>query len=122
MKVLLPTDFSQNSITAIKYTFSALSSLKCDYILLNTYQSPQTGASMLVSMNEMLEKGSRDALAYLEDKFTKEHAGDIGSLTTVCDYGSVFRGWYPTLHQQTGHRPGCDGYERRNGASTLSTR
>jgi nucleotide-binding universal stress UspA family protein len=92
MKILLPTDFSENSVNAIKYTLRIMSSLKCDYLLLHTYQSPQAGASMVVSINELLAKGSEEGLNELKNNLLADHANDLGTLDTKSCYGSVYSG------------------------------
>lgn len=63
LKVLIPTDFSDNARRAIDYAVS-LFGAEAQYTLLNSYEVPHSGATMLISIGDILEK---DALQLLEN-------------------------------------------------------
>lgn len=92
MKVLLPTDFSENSKRAIDFAIEALAPLDCEFTLLNTYQSPQAGSTMIVNINEMLAKGSEEGLATMKAQLLAKHGSKLPELQTFSTYGSVFSG------------------------------
>lgn len=58
MKILLPTDFSANALRAIKYAF-VMYGTSARYTLLNTYEVPHSGTSMLVSISDILKDESQ---------------------------------------------------------------
>jgi nucleotide-binding universal stress UspA family protein len=88
-KVLLPTDFSENSKNAIHWAMQFYKNEKVTFVLMHSYFSPQSGSSAVVSINEILRKQAIDDLAKckkdLEEKFnntnheiiTKEIYGDV---------------------------------------------
>jgi nucleotide-binding universal stress UspA family protein len=59
--ILLPTDFSSNASRAIRYALSIFGD-KVKYTLLNTYEVPYSGATMLISIADVLQKESEKAL------------------------------------------------------------
>ncbi len=71
-KIVLPTDFSEVSLRAIAYAIN-LFGLEAEYYLLHAFHSTQAGASMLVSMNPILEKQANEELNTLETKLMAEH-------------------------------------------------
>lgn len=88
-KILLPTDFSECARHAMKYAVNYFGEQKVQYILLNTFKEPPTGAGMLVSITDMLHKDSKVGLAeeahYLEDLIP------YGSpdIVTISEYGDL---------------------------------
>ena len=61
--ILIPTDFSDNANKAISYAVS-LFGMDSNYVLVNGYEVPHSGATMLISIADILEK---DALQLLND-------------------------------------------------------
>lgn len=62
-KILIPTDFSDNANKAVSYAVSLFGS-ESSYMLVNGYEVPHSGATMLISIADILEK---DALQLLND-------------------------------------------------------
>ncbi len=83
--ILLPTDFSDNAKTAIDYAISMLKDEHCYYILLNTYERPRTGQSMLKSIIDILrndsKRGLKKELKRIKDKF------DIKNIEVISEEG-----------------------------------
>ena len=65
--VLLPTDFSKNSLQGIKYTIG-LYGLDAEYNLVHSVQPSHGKASVFVSLLGKLRRQSKRDLAYLESK------------------------------------------------------
>lgn len=62
--VIVPTDFSDNAKKAANYAM-ALYDESAEIHLVNAFQIPHSGATMLISLNEILEK---DAMELLEEE------------------------------------------------------
>ena len=65
-KVLIPTDFSDNAKRAERYALM-LFGPDSDHTLLNTFEVPHSGATMLISITDILQ---RDALELLDDEMS----------------------------------------------------
>ena len=55
--VLIPTDFSTNALKAAEYAITLFGN-NAKYTLLNSYEVPHSGATMLISIADILEKDS----------------------------------------------------------------
>lgn len=64
LKVLIPTDFSDNAKRAARYAISIFGK-DAHYTLMNNYEVPHSGATMLISIADILQK---DALSLLRDE------------------------------------------------------
>lgn len=69
--ILLPTDFSETAENATNYAISAFGIEQVKYILLNAYQVPHAGASMLVSVTDILRQESEKDLEKEADRLQK---------------------------------------------------
>jgi nucleotide-binding universal stress UspA family protein len=75
-RILLPTDFSENSLNAIKYTLALFKNVPCDYYLLNVYKVPyltneelmENDAQQLAIVETELFEQSRNNLEVLREK------------------------------------------------------
>ena len=70
-KLLLPTDFSKNSLNAIEYAIKLYEHEKCDFYILNIYSQDRYG---LDSLNRL---DPDDAFNKLSEKRSKQGLGDI---------------------------------------------
>ncbi len=77
-KILLPTDFSENSLNAIRYAVQLFKDQKCNFILLNTYtpviyhvQYMEVGAAQFGLLDALREK-SQNGLKTVQDTIEKE--------------------------------------------------
>lgn len=72
MKILIPTDFSENAHQAARYAL-ALFGDSAYYTLVNAYQVPHSGSTMLISIADILKRDSeqllKEQLGRLEDEF-----------------------------------------------------
>lgn len=70
--ILLPTDFSDNANRAIRYAFIMFGKT-AKFTVLNTYEVPHSGTSMLVSIADILkdesEKAMKKQMTELRDEF-----------------------------------------------------
>ncbi len=65
-RILLPTDFSKNSLNAIRYALDLYQNFGCDFYLLNTYQIRG------YSMDSIMVPNPGDKLYEVAEKATKE--------------------------------------------------
>jgi len=74
MKILIPTDFSENAQRAARYAL-ALFGDSARYTLVNAYQVPHSRSTMLISIADILKRDSeqllKEELIKLEDEFPK---------------------------------------------------
>lgn len=85
--ILIPTDFSPNSRRAAEYAILLFhNSATCLY-LMNSYEMPQAGASMLISMEDILKKNSEEELCNLQVDLKQEFSGHKPNLNTLSIYG-----------------------------------
>ena len=87
--ILLPTDFSVNSLHAIKYAVNLFRYEECRYILVNAYQTPKAGAAMMVSIEDILEEESEKELKDLEKKIRDEFHASVLDIERVSYHGDV---------------------------------
>ena len=77
MKILLPTDFSENSINAIKYALDLYNADTCEFYVLNAFSAPSYDVDSLQMLNfdinlyEAKKKTIDDELAELVKKLIK---------------------------------------------------
>lgn len=106
-QILIPTDFSENARRAARYACAVFGE-NATYTILNTYEVPHSGATMLLSISDILEKDSlqllREEQANLEEEFVslagkisiKAQMGApetvIKKLTDAGDYSLVVMG------------------------------
>jgi nucleotide-binding universal stress UspA family protein len=85
MKILLPTDFSNNAKMAVDFAFE-LFGLEAEYTLLNLYHEPHAAATSMISLVDIAMQDSRrslmDELAYFKDKY-----GDELKMGYLSEYG-----------------------------------
>ncbi len=82
-KILLLTDFSENSWRAIKYAVRLYIDQSCDFYILNTYAKDSFGLDAYVLLDpddafgRLSESHSRDELGNIVDCLSKEHKNPI---------------------------------------------
>lgn len=77
--ILIPTDFSDNAKKAMVYAVN-LFGTDSKYTLVNGYQVPHSGANMLISIADILEKDSLQLLNETRDKLIEEYPELKGNL------------------------------------------
>ncbi|WP_291968061.1 universal stress protein [Maribacter sp.] len=77
-RILLPTDFSENALTAIRYALTLYKDLKCTFFLLNSYVPPVyhteylMGSPAQIGLGDIVQQNSQDNLEALKDTLEKE--------------------------------------------------
>ena len=78
-RILLPTDFSDNSLEAIRYALLTYKDIKCTFYLLNTYTPTvyQTeyliGSPGQIGLGDILQENSLTQLEELKKRLEKQH-------------------------------------------------
>jgi nucleotide-binding universal stress UspA family protein len=85
--ILIPTDFSANSRRAAEYAILLFHQNDTNLYLMNSYEMPQAGASMLISMEDILKKNSEEELCSLEIDLKQDFSGHKPNLKTISIYG-----------------------------------
>lgn len=87
--ILFPTDFSDNSIQAIKYGIELFGKIdECKFILVHAYETPKAGATMLVSIDSLYKEEVVSRLKKLKEDLCNQ-------FYTACDLRislSAFKG------------------------------
>lgn len=65
MRILIPTDFSNNARQALDYALTLFGDQQPEIVLLNTWQIPHTGVGMLVSIEDILREEAERTMAEL---------------------------------------------------------
>tara|TARA_R110002153_G_scaffold182571_4_gene335928 strand:- start:112 stop:945 length:834 start_codon:yes stop_codon:yes gene_type:complete len=87
-RILLPTDFSENSLTAIRYGLTLYKDLKCSFFLLNSYMPPVyhteylMGSPAQIGLGDIVQQNSQDNLENLKKKLEKEFDNPLHTFTT----------------------------------------
>lgn len=87
-RILLPTDFSENSLTAIRYGLTLYKDLKCSFFLLNSYMPPVyhteylMGSPAQIGLGDIVQQNSQDNLENLKKKLEKEFENPLHTFTT----------------------------------------
>lgn len=91
--ILFPTDFSANSLHAIRYGLNLFKGAKVEYILVNAYVDPSVGASMSMVWEEEMRKISQTKLTIFCERIREE--------------GGVYAEFFPKCVSQYGDLPGA---------------
>ncbi len=86
--ILLPTDFSSNARHAINYAYHLFKGQPCKFILLSTYKELQAGASLVVSVKDMMLNETNKSINRLYNELMAEY-GDAIELEKLVEYGSL---------------------------------
>ena len=87
-RILLPTDFSDNSFKAIDYGLSLLKNEKCTFFLLNTYMPPVyhteylLGSPGQIGLGDMIREDSKNNLNELKEKLETEYKNPLHTFVT----------------------------------------
>lgn len=87
-RILLPTDFSENSFTAISYALKLYKDLKCTFYLLNSYMPPVyhteylMGSPAQIGLGDIVQQNSQDNLKNLKEKLLKEFENPLHTFIT----------------------------------------
>lgn len=84
--ILIPTDFSDNAENAIRYAVNFFG-VDNQFFLLNTWQSPYTSSEVLISVEDIIMKGSKEGLKK-EANWMKTFDENI-SCETLSEFGNL---------------------------------
>lgn len=94
MRILIPTDFSDNARKALDYALTLFGDAQPEVTLLNTWQIPHTGVGMLVSIEDILRDESERTMADLveELKADTRNSFPINGVVRAGSLAEVIRG------------------------------
>ncbi|MGB3143963.1 MAG: universal stress protein [Maribacter sp.] len=87
-RILLPTDFSKNSLSAIVYGLQLFKDIKCTFYLLNTYMPPVyhteylMGSPAQIGLGDMVQENSRTELKSLKHKLENDNPNPLHTFIT----------------------------------------
>lgn len=94
-KILLPTDFSDNSWNAIKYALQLFKNQECNFVLLNTYtpiiyqfEFMQSSSAQLGIIDAM-KKVSKNRLNELQEKIDSEFSNPKHTFSQISAFNSL---------------------------------
>ncbi len=99
--ILFPTDFSANSIHAIRYGLNLFKDSKVEYILVNAYVDPSVGASMSMVWEEEMRKISKQKLSSFCERI-REEGGPQADFFPKCisQYGDLPGALRPIIEEE----------------------
>lgn len=89
VKILLPTDFSDSATNAAEYAFGLFGFKDVQYILLHAFVEPNNSADMLVSLNDILQKQTREDLDKAYRGLIKQYPDCENVLEKRLEFGSL---------------------------------
>jgi len=87
-RILLPTDFSKNSLTAIRYALNLYKDIKCTFYLLNSYMPPVyhteylMGSPAQIGLGDIVQENSMNNLDNLKKKLEKDSENPLHTFIT----------------------------------------
>ncbi len=99
--ILLPTDFSPCSLHAIRYALFAFKPEEHQFILCNTHFVPSGGASMVVSIDDLMADESQKQLRELRQKLCADFKLAISKFEIISLKGTVREGISRILSQMS---------------------
>lgn len=87
-RILLPSDFSDNSLKAIAFGLSLFKDKKCTFFLLNTYMPPVyhseyiLGSPGQIGLGDMIREDSKNNLKELKEKLETEYNNPLHTFVT----------------------------------------
>jgi nucleotide-binding universal stress UspA family protein len=86
--ILIPTDFSDNANKAVSYAVSLFGE-ESNYMLVNGYEVPHSGATMLISIADILEKDALQLLNETRERLISTIPGLNGKVDVRAELGSA---------------------------------
>ncbi|MCB9189867.1 MAG: universal stress protein [Flavobacteriales bacterium] len=82
--ILVPTDFSSAADIALRYALKLADRFSAKLFVLNSYEVPHSGATMMVSINDLLQEESVKGLERLKDRVGEDYPGiDIQTISMM---------------------------------------
>jgi nucleotide-binding universal stress UspA family protein len=73
--ILVPTDFSSAADIALRYALALTKRFDAKLYILNSYEVPHSGATMMVSINDLLQEESEKGLERLKNRIAEDYPG-----------------------------------------------
>ncbi len=108
-KILLPTDFSDNSIKAISYAFKIFKNAKCKFYLMHTYMPPVynaeylVGSPGLIGLGDVMQETSMTQLEKLKSRLEKEYNNPNHSLVIHTAFNTLVNEVMETVESEGIH-------------------
>lgn len=88
-KILVPTDFSEYALNALFVAFRLAKRFGAELLLVNAYNVPHSGASIMVSLDDIIRKDSEDGMAALVNRIKEiEEFKDV-TFNTEIQHGAL---------------------------------
>lgn len=71
--ILVPTDFSSSADIALRYALKLAERFETKLFVLNSYEVPHSGATMMVSINDLLQEESQKGLERLKERIAEDY-------------------------------------------------
>ena len=88
--ILVPTDFSDGALRALRYAVKLGAPLKANIIVANAYMMPSGGTSVVVDISDLLRKTALDEMDKVEAEFYRLSIGKEIKGNFIVEYGTVF--------------------------------
>lgn len=90
--ILLPTDFSECAKSAVDFAIKLQNTEECKFVLINSYFVKQAGATMLVSITDIVKQDSIDELNEEKQRIIKAYDIEAENIEIYPFYGSCAGG------------------------------
>lgn len=88
--IIIPTDFSENSLKAVDFAFDFFNQEGNQFILCHFYDIPRGGTSALFTLLEQLKKQAEKDMLGIKEWVQERHSGHAVNLTTKVLKGTVY--------------------------------
>lgn len=87
--ILLPTDFSGNALNAAKYAAMLFGTEGNTFTVLNSFMAPHAGASVLMSLDDILGRESREGVEEFAQRLKEEVDLSKGTVNVLSEHGDL---------------------------------
>ena len=108
-RILLPTDFSDNSIKAISYALKIFKNTECKFYLMHTYMPPVynaeylVGSPGLIGLGDVMQETSMTQLEKLKSRLEKEYNNPNHSLVIHTAFNTLVNEVMETVESEGIH-------------------
>lgn len=95
LRILLPTDFSENSYEAIEYALKLSKGMESEFYLLHTYMPPVyhaeylVGSPGLIGLGDVIREAAVENLAQLKKRIQKEYPNDKHTFSCIASLNTL---------------------------------
>ncbi len=100
MKILVPTDFSNNAWDVLLYSTNLLANITCNFILIHTYQIPNTSDGEIIDINDKIRSESCNKLIHIINKIQTKNQNEKHSFTHLAIIGDFPRTIYRLMREE----------------------